>query len=158
MKLLKRLLIALAALLLIALALPFFIPLDDYIPRLEKEVSGRLKEPMSITSIKLAALPLPHVTVDGITVGTTGDVRIGTAVVTPDLLSLLQSTKVIKRIEIDSQVLTRKGIDKIPAWINSDATRSPQQPAQVRVESIRFNHALVNFDKTRFGPFDARVD
>ena len=157
MKLLKRLLIAFALLLLIAGVLPFFISLNDYIPRIEKEASARLKQPVSIKSIKLAALPLPHVTLDGITIGTTDGIELGRVTVTPDLFSLLQPTKVIKRIDIDSLVLTRKAIDKIPAWVNSDTAKSPQQPPQVRVESIRLNDARVDFGKTRFGPFDARV-
>ena len=157
MKLLKRLLIAFALLLLIAGVLPFFISLNDYIPRIEKEASARLKQQVSIRSIKLAALPLPHVTLDGITIGTTDSIELGRVTVTPDLFSLLQPTKVIKHIDVDSLVLTRKAIDKIPAWVNSDTARSPQQPPQVRVESIRLNDARVNFDKTRFGPFDARV-
>jgi uncharacterized protein involved in outer membrane biogenesis len=110
MKLLKRLTIAFAVLLLIAAALPLFISLDDYIPQIEKVASATLKQPVSI-----------------------------------------------KRIDIDSLVLTRTAIDKIPAWVNSDAAKSPQQPPQFRVESIRFNDAWVNLGKTRFGPFDARI-
>lgn len=157
MKWIKRLLIALAALLVIAGALPFLISLDDYIPRIEKEVSARLKEPVSIKSIRFAALPLPHVTVDGITVGTTDDIRLGKVLVTPDLFSLLQSTRVIRSIEIDSLALTRKAVDRLPALAKSDAATSPRPPPQVRVESVRLNNAVVNFDKASFGPFDARV-
>ncbi len=37
----KRILIALAVLLVSAVALPFFISLNDYIPRIEKEASSR---------------------------------------------------------------------------------------------------------------------
>ena len=157
MRWLKRILIALAVVLVIAGALPLFISLNDYIPRIEKEVSARLNEPVSIKSIKFAALPLPHVTVDGITVGKTDDIKLGKVVVTPGLFSLLHATTVIASIEIDSLALTRKAVDKIPAWAKSDAAKSPQPPPQVRVEKIRLNNALVNFGKASFGPFDARV-
>lgn len=126
MKWLSRLLIALVLLLVVTVALPFFIPLDSYIPRIEKEVSARLNEPVTIKSIRLYALPLPHVTIQGVTIDKTNDIRLGKVRVTPDLMSLLGSTKVIKRIDIDSLVLTRKAIDKIPAWVNSDAAKSPQ--------------------------------
>ena len=153
----KRVLIALALLLAIAVVLPFFISLNDYIPRIEAEVSARLKEPVSITSIRFTALPLPHVTVEGITVGTTDDIKLGKVRVTPDLFSLLQSTKVIRSIEIDTLSLTQKAIDKIPEWSKPDDTQSPQQPPQVRVESIRLNNVLVSFGKASFGPFDVRV-
>lgn len=158
MKWLKRVLIALAALLAIAGALPFFISLNDYIPRIETAVSARLSEPVQIKSIKFAALPLPHVTVDGITIGKTDDIKLGKVRLTPDLFSLLQSTRVIRSIEIDSLVLTRNAIDRIAAWAKPDAATSPQRPPQVRVESIRLKDALVHFDKTGFGAFDARVN
>jgi uncharacterized protein involved in outer membrane biogenesis len=156
MKWLKRILIALILLIAIAVALPFFISLNNYIPQIEKEVSYRLKEQVSIKNIRFNVLPVPHVSVEDITVGTTDDIKLGKVLVTPDLFSLLQSTKVIKSIEIDSLAITQKAIDKISVWIKSDTSKVSQQP-QVRVESIRLNNALVNFGKASFGPFDVRV-
>jgi uncharacterized protein involved in outer membrane biogenesis len=103
MKWLKRILIALALLLAVAIALPFFISLDHYIPQLEKELSATLNEPVSIRSIRFAAFPLPQVTVDGIAVGRTDDIKLERVTVTPDLLSLMTSPKVIRSIEIDSR-------------------------------------------------------
>ncbi len=157
MKWLIRIGSVLGVIILILAVIPFFITLDDYIPQIEKVVSARLQEPVSIKSIKFAALPLPHVTIDRITVGKTDDIKVETVTLTPDLFSLLGSTKVIKSIEIHSLILTQKAIDKIPAWSKSDDTKSPQQQPQVRVESIRLVNALVRHDKASFGPFDARV-
>jgi uncharacterized protein involved in outer membrane biogenesis len=154
MKWFKRALAALAVLLAIAGLSPFLITLDDYIPRIEKEVSARLKEPVSIASIRFAALPLPHVTIDGIAIGKTGDIKLGQVRLTPDLFSLLRSTRVLKSIEIDSPVLTQKAIDKFPVWARSDATGPPP----VRIESIRLKGALVSYGKASFGPFDARIE
>ena len=157
MKWLKRILIALAVLLAIAAALPFFISLDDYIPRIEEAASARLKEPVSIKSIRFAALPLPHVTVDGITLGKSGDIRLGKITVTPDLFSLLQSTRVLRSIEIASLVLMPGALDKISAWAKSSPPAAPQESPPVRVERIRVDNVVVNFAQGSFGPFDARV-
>jgi uncharacterized protein involved in outer membrane biogenesis len=156
-KWLRRTLIAVAVVVAIAVAVPFFISLDDYIPQIEAELLARLKEPVSIKSIRFTALPLPHVTINGITIGKTDDIKLDKVRVTPDLLSLLNSTRVFKSIEIDSLALTQKGIDKIAAWAKPDAAQSPQQPLQIRVESIRLNDARVHFAKASFGPFDARL-
>jgi uncharacterized protein involved in outer membrane biogenesis len=153
---LKRILVALAVLLALAAALPFFISLDDYIPRIENEVSARLKEPVSIKDIKFAALPLPHVTIEGITIGKTDDIKLGSVTLTPDLFSMLQSTRVIKTIEIDSLSLTRTAIDKISALAKSEAAKPPQ-PSTVRIENIHLENVLVKLDKADFGPFDARL-
>jgi uncharacterized protein YhdP len=116
MKWLKRILIALTLLLAVVIALPFFISLDHYIPQIEKELSARLNEPVSIKNVRFAAFPLPHLTVDGIAVGRTDDIKLARVTVTPDLLSLMTSPKVIKSLEIDSLILTRKAIDRIPEW------------------------------------------
>lgn len=158
MKWLKRTLAVFASLLVIAAVLPFFISLDDYIPQIEKEASASLKEPVSIESIRLSALPLPHVTVGGIRIGTSDDIRLGKVLVTPALFSLLQPTKVIRSIEIDSLALTQKGIDRVTAWAGADVGKAPEQPPQVRVESIHLSNALLSFGKAGFGPFEARVN
>ena len=142
MKWLQRILIALAVLLAIAVALPFFISLNDYIPQIEKEASARLKEPVSIKNIQVMVLPLPHVTIDGITVGKTDDIKVGKVTVTPDLFSLLKSTKIIKSIEVNSVVLTQKAIDKIPAWSKADGAKPQQQP-QVDRKSTRLNSSHI---------------
>lgn len=141
-----------------AVALPFFITFNDYIPKIEDAISVKLKEPVSIKSIRFASLPTPHISVDGISIGTTEDIILGKIVVTPDIFSLLQSHIVIKSIEIDSPVITQKGIDKLTEWSKADATPSPQEPTQYRVESIHLINALINFDKKSFGPFDARIN
>jgi uncharacterized protein involved in outer membrane biogenesis len=150
-------LIVLAVIAAITVAVPFFVSLDDYIPRIEAELSARLKDPVSIKGIRFRALPLPHVTITAITVGKADDIRLGKVRMTPDFFSLLSSTRVIRSIEIDSLVLTQKGIDKIAGWARPDAAQVPQQPLQIRVESIRLDNALVHFAKASFGPFDARV-
>lgn len=157
MKWIKRILVALAVLLVIVVALPFFISLNKYIPQIEKEASAQFKEPVSIKSIRLTVLPLPHVTVDGITLGATDDIKLGKVQVIPDVFSLLQPTRVIKSIEIDSLALTQKGIDKILALAKPDAAKLPQQPPPIRVERILLNNARANFGKMSFGPFDARA-
>ncbi len=154
MKWLKRSLIALVVLIAIAAAIPFFVKLDDYIPRIEKEASAKLKEPVTIKSIKFSALPVPHITVDGIAVGKTEDIKLDKVTVTPDLFSLFSATKIIKSIELKSLVLTQKAIDKIPLWSKSD---DPSAQPGARIESIRLEDALVKLDKTSFGPFDGRV-
>jgi len=158
MKWLKRISITLALLLILALALPFFITLDDYIPIIEKTASEKLHEPISIASIRFAALPMPHVTIEGVTVGKSKDVEVGKVTVTPDLFSLWQPIRVIKRIEIDTLTLTQQGISKMPHWADSLKDESDvAEPQLFRVEGIQLSNAQVTIGKTGLGPFDALV-
>src|SRR5262249_51203494 len=81
------------------------------------------------------------------------DLTVKEVSITPDLMSLLGSTKVIRSITIDSPVLTQRALDKIPLWARSD----PQHPSAVRLESVRLDNALLKLDQATFGPFDAKV-
>jgi uncharacterized protein involved in outer membrane biogenesis len=158
MKWLKRVGIVVGLLLLILAVVPFLISLDDYIPTIEKEISAQLKEPVKIGSLRAVGLPLPHVTVSGITIGKTEDIKVGKVTVTPNLWSLLDATKVIRSIEIDGLVLTQKAIDKIPAWIPADAKAGqPSQPPAFKLEAIKLDDAVIKLQQATFGPFDARV-
>ena len=152
----KRILIAFSLLMVIALALPYFITFNEYIPQIEKAISAELQEPVSIKNIKFFSLPRPHITVDGISVGTNEDVMLNKIVLVPDIFSLMQSTIVIKSIEVDSPIISQQAFIKIKELTKANA--ASQQSSLVRVESIRFVNALVKFDKVNFGPFDTRVD
>jgi len=156
MKWIKRIGLGVTALLAILLVLPYFISLNDYIPRIEKEASVKLGEPVTVKSLKVALLPVPRLTVDDIAVGTTGDIQIGKVTVTPELMSLLTSVKVIRAIEIRGVVLTQRGIQRIPALAKT-GTKAQKQPTPVRVERIRLDDALIRLDKASVGPFDAEA-
>lgn len=157
MKWLKRVAIVLGLLLVILAAIPFFLTLDDYIPRIEQEASAKLKEPVKIGSLRAVGLPLPHLVITGIAVGKAGDLKVGKVTVTPDLPSLLGPVKVISSLEIDSLVLTQKAVDKIPEWTKPDAGKPASTQPQVLVQSIKLDNALLKLEKLSFGPFDARL-
>jgi len=151
----KRILAALAVLIALAAALPLFITLDDYIPRIEKAAADRLKQPVSIKRMRFAALPWPHVTVEGIRLSDSDELTLAKVTATPALLSLLQSTPIISSVEIDSLVVTRKAIDMVLALAASQA--ATPQPQAVRVLRIQLDNVVLRLEKTAFGPFDARV-
>lgn len=153
-----RTLIALALLALSALTLPFLIPLDRYIPGIEKALSAKLREPVTIGSIRLSPFPLPHADVDGIRVGNSDDIKLGRVRLTPDLWTLPAATTVIREIEVESLVLTSKAIERIPEWTAPDAAPAPGQAPPFRVARLQLDRAIVVLDKAQVGPFDARVE
>ncbi|HET9664540.1 MAG TPA: AsmA-like C-terminal region-containing protein [Burkholderiales bacterium] len=154
MKWLKRGAIAFGMVLALLALLPFFFALDDYIPHIEREASAKLKEPVSIQSIRASVLPVPHLTVKGIAVGRTRDVKIGRITMTPDLWSLLGTVKTIRMIEVDELVLNQAALERIPLWAKPDGSKGP---ALIRIGSIRLEGAVVVLGKTNFGPFDAHI-
>ena len=144
--------------LLLAVA-PLFVSLNDYVLLIEKEVSAKLREPVKISGLRAGGLPMPHVTIDGISIGKTGIVTAARVTITPDLFSLLGSNKVIRSIRIDQLVLTQKAIQKIPSWTKAASAEAGQRASDVtvRVKSIRLDNAVVMLQKAPFGPFDGHL-
>lgn len=146
-------------LVLLLAAAPFFVSLNDYVLLVESHVSAKINEPVKITGLRAGGLPLPHVTVDGISIGKTGMVTAQRVTITPDLWSLLGSTKVIRNIRIERLVVTQKALHKLPAWIKPERPRhgKPGSAATVKVRSIWLDNATVMLPKVPFGPFDGSV-
>jgi len=156
MKWFRRLILAFVVLIAILAVVPLFISLDDYRPQLEKLVSEKLKEPVSLKKLRLVGLPLPHVTVEGIAVGKSNDLTIGTVSVTPDLVSLLTATKIIRSVDIEGLVITQRALDMLPEWAKSDPKAEPAT-FKVLVQSIGLKDSTLQLQHTKFGPFDALV-
>lgn len=143
--------------LLLAVA-PFFISLNDYVLLIEREVSGTLREPVKVTGLRAGGLPLPHVTVDGISIGHHGDVTAAHVTITPDLWSLLGPNKVIRSIRIDKLVVTQRAVKKIPSWFTSkNGPTGKAGSVTVRVKRIEIDSALLTLEHVVFGPFDGRL-
>ncbi|HEX2826141.1 MAG TPA: hypothetical protein VHP37_07335 [Burkholderiales bacterium] len=142
----------LLALVCAAALVPFFVTLNDYIPILEKELSARVGEPVSIDNLQAALLPVPHARVEGISIGTAEDVQVGKVTLKPDLWSLLRSQKVIRSVELEDVTLTQKSLGALAALSQGD-----RGAGSVRVGNVRLSNAVVKLERSKFGPFDVHV-
>lgn len=152
----KRLILIFAVLIAILAVVPLFVSLEDYRPQAEEMAAKKLNEPVRLKKLRLVGLPTPHIRVEGIEIGKSGDLKVGAISVTPDLLSLLTKTKVIRSIDISGLVITQRALDKIPQWTKADPKAEPAD-FTVHVQSINLDDALLQLQKTAFGPFDAHV-
>jgi uncharacterized protein involved in outer membrane biogenesis len=152
MKRLKRIAIPFALLVAVLAIVPSLIPLNHYIPRVQKEAADVLGEPVSIESLHASAFPLPHARIDGIVIGESQDIKIGKVTVTPDLWSLLTSEKTIRKVAVDNVTLSKKAFGILAAL-----TQQKSDSAQIRVQTIQIHAATVKLEQSSFGPFDLRV-
>jgi uncharacterized protein involved in outer membrane biogenesis len=156
MKWAKRIAIAAGLLLAIVAVLPFVISIDNYRPRIEQEISARLKEPVTINRLRAFVLPVPHATAEGIVVGKSGDIKVTKLAIAPEVWSLLGETKVIRYVELSGLQVTQNGIEKLAALGKTDPKTS-QGPAMVRVGRIKIDDATLQFGTNKFGPLDATI-
>jgi hypothetical protein len=154
MKWLTRIGVVVVALVAVLALVPLFVSLDDYVPGLEKELSIRLGTPVSIDDLDGALLPYPHVKVEGIALGKSEDITAGKITLTPDVWSLLSSTKVIRTVELEDVTLSQQAIGVLVEL----AQRDQGSGATLRVEKIKLKTALIKLEPGSFGPFDATVE
>jgi uncharacterized protein involved in outer membrane biogenesis len=152
MKWLKRIVTALGAVVAILAVIPFFVTLNDYIPALEKEISAKIGEPVSIESLRASVLPTPHVTIGGLGIGAAGDIKVGKVVLKPDLWSLTRHEKVIRSVDVEDVALNDKALGVLAALAQSD-----RAAGNIRVEHIVLRNAVVKMEQASFGPFDVDV-
>lgn len=133
MRWLKRLLVGLLALLMLAMTAIFLTPLDTYVPEVERALSEQLHEPVSIQHLRIAALPLPHLELQGVRVGGQEGIAARSVNVEPDLPALLAGDAVVRRILVQdgtaSLAQVRKLVDlfsNAPAAAQSAAVRELQ--------------------------------
>src|SRR3989338_10815825 len=98
MRLLKRLLVGLLALLMLAMTAAYLIPLDTYVPEVERALGEQLHEPVSIKHLRMAMLPLPHLELQEVRLGGQEGMVARSIKVEPDLPALLAGELVVRRI------------------------------------------------------------
>src|SRR4051812_38371064 len=152
MKRLKLIGLASAVLIALLVVVPHVVTLNSYIPVVEKHAAEILGEPVSIHSMRAAVFPMPHARIDGIVVGRTEDIKIGSVAVTPKLMSLFGTDKVIRRVDVQDVALSQKAFGVLTAL-----TQQKSDSADIRVEEIQIHAATVQLEQSSFGPFDLRV-
>ncbi len=109
-------LVALA--LVVAVALPYVYPLQEYVAPLEQRLSALLKQPVRIGGLSAASLP-PKLQLQNVTIGSTPGVKIGSVELNFDLLTLLSETKVISNAKIDEVSIEGSQLDRQMASLQS---------------------------------------
>ena len=137
------------------LVLPFLLPLDHFIPEIERVASEQLKAPVKVGSLRLFFLPIPHLTVQGIAVGKSRFLEVEKVTITPRVTSLFSSQKVISEINLQDVVIGQALIAKASAW----ATKSGGgAPAIVRVERVEVRNAFVNLTDFKLRNIDVDLE
>lgn len=101
---LRKILLGLAVLAAVAIAVPFLVPVDHYIPRVAALASEKLGHPVSIEDLELRLLPTPRLVASDIAVGRKREVKVGELEIVPDLLSLLSGSfeiRLVRAEEVD---------------------------------------------------------
>lgn len=97
----KALAVVLLGLVGLLAAVPWLVPLGQFIPKVEAEASRQLGMPVKIARLRLALLPIPQITATGVSAGAPMLAEIGRIQVRPNLFYLFSDTRVVNDVRLE---------------------------------------------------------
>ena len=149
----KILLAAGLAALGLAVVVPWLLPMSAWLAPVQEAASAELGAPVVIGRLRLAILPLPHLTVHAVDAGS-GALRVATVLVHPDLGSLFSAPRRLRSVELREVRATRAGIE----LLQRAAVRPRAEPAAVIVERLRLSDAQVTLAGGPLPAIDAQLE
>jgi hypothetical protein len=125
------------------LALPYVLPLDEYIAPLEQEISTQVKQPVKIQNIHVAILPMPRLEIDSLAVGAGKELSVKSIVVNFDFSALFASTKLINKLELNDVTVTGAALEKSLNWFKTVGGSEQYPVTRMEFKGVRVNSADV---------------
>src|SRR5678815_6050900 len=96
-------------------------PMTGYIPAIEKLLSERLGEPVSIGGLRFTLFPVPQLKVERIAIGPGQDVRIEIALIPMSPAALFDDKKDFDEIEVNGLTFDQDAIPRLAGWTSAPA-------------------------------------
>ncbi|MGH8750418.1 MAG: hypothetical protein ACREUV_01785 [Burkholderiales bacterium] len=129
----KPVIIGAVVLLAAAIGIVHVVPLNNYIPAAEKLISASLQEPVTIGKLRVALLPAPQVSLEGVIVGKLKDIKIETVRVA-GLGLVTGGGGMLDDVEVESITLDQDALPRVAAWSKA---KNGLQLARVKFKNVR---------------------
>ena len=154
MRLLKRLLVGLLALLMLAMTAAYLIPLDTYVPEVERALGEQLHEPVSIQHLRIAALPLPHLELQEVRLGGQEGIVARSIKVEPDLPALLAGEVVMRRILVQDGTASLVQVRKLAGTL----AMAPATAQRVALRKLQLSGMMLLTPGMTLGPIEGKLE
>jgi hypothetical protein len=145
----KALALGFVALVVIGLVMIHLISFDGQIPQFEKLLAGQFQQPVTIKTLHLSLVPQPYLRLEGVSIGSEGQIKIPLLKATGALGNLTSDRKVFKSLELDSPAVTEEGL----GWILfGKPLASNMEFGQVSALNVKLESKNVNLSA-----FDAKL-
>ncbi|MGH8863582.1 MAG: hypothetical protein ACREVZ_02885 [Burkholderiales bacterium] len=129
------------------------IPMNTYIPSIEKLASDHIGEPVTIGSVRISVLGGFSMNLDNVMVGTTQDVKIDKVELSLDLGSVFGEVKVIRNITFESVSVAQEVLPRLPKWMDKAVSDKNVQAKRAVFKGVKLESRTVKLPN-----FDAEFD
>lgn len=128
-------------LLVVALfALPFVWPTDDYIAPLEGEISAQLKQPVKISKIDFAILPMPKLVARSVNIGRESEIKAEEIELNFDISALFAPVKSIRDMNLRNVIMEGASVNKSIAWLQQAGGMETYPVARMNFVNLQVFH------------------
>ncbi len=150
---LKPVIIGVAVLIAVVIGGVQLVPMNSYVPAIEKLASEHIKEPVSIGSMHVSILSGFTINLQNIKIGTTQDVKIDKVSLSPEFGSVFGNVKIIRKVEVESATVAEEVLPRLPKWLEAAVADKNMQIGRVVVKSIKLESRTATVP-----PFDADLE
>lgn len=154
MRWLKRFLVGLLALLMLAMTVAYLTPLDTYVPELERALGEQLHEPVSIRHLRIATLPLPHLELQEVRLGEQERITAKSVDVELDLSDLLAGKKLSLRIVVRDGMAAYAQVRKLAELFSN----VPAAAQSVVVRELQLSRMGLLAPEMILGPIEGKLE
>ena len=150
----KKILIGVAVIVGLLLILPFLIPMQTYLQKVEALASEKLGAPVVISSAHLFLLPSPRVMLNDIAVGKHQDLKVEKLVVIPTISSLFSANKILD-LSISKPIIKKAALDIVSAL--SAEKSGDSGPTSIRVRHVTIDEMQLVWPDAKYPMMNAEA-
>ena len=149
---LKPVIIGVVALAAVVIGGVQLVPMNSYVPSIEKLASQHIKEPVSIGSMHVSILGGFNIVLQNVRLGTTQDVKIDKVSLSPEFGSVFGDVKIIRKMEVESVTVAEEVLPRLPKWLDAAVTDKRLEIDRMVIKSIKIESHTV-----KLPAFDANL-
>ena len=134
---LKPFVIGAAVLIAVVLGGVQLVPMNSYVPSIEKLASDHIKEPVSIGSMHVSILGGFTIILQNIRLGTTQDIKIDKVTLTPEFGSVFGDVKIIRKVDVESATVAEEVLPRLPKWLEAAVADKKLEIGRIFVKGIK---------------------
>jgi len=120
-------------LLVTAFAVPYVLPMQDYVPKIEQMLTGRLKQPVHIGHLAGRLLPTPRLELSDVSIGEAKQIQAQQARVDFALSALFSATKPVTGVNLEGVQINGAALQQIATWLQQIAADTQYPIARIEL-------------------------
>ncbi|OGV76239.1 MAG: hypothetical protein A3I83_00245 [Methylotenera sp. RIFCSPLOWO2_02_FULL_45_14] len=156
MKKIKKISIWLSAVISLLIILPFLIPTQSYLNKVEDIASEKLGVPVTIASGHWLLLPSPRVVADDITVGKLQEIKVAQIVVIPSLSTLFSAVRVID-LKVSKPIVKQAALTFASA-LSSKPSDAGSDAAIINIRHVTVKELQLDWPEMKLPPVNLEAN